>query len=53
MGRMEMAGGMGMSTPDPDDPFACGCDVDAPICACLPLWVETPEPVEATRAAQD
>jgi hypothetical protein len=25
-----------MTTPDP---FACGCDRDAPICACLPLWV--------------
>ena len=27
-----------MTTPDP---FACACDVDSPVCACLPLWVET------------
>jgi hypothetical protein len=20
--------------------FDCGCDPDAPICACLPLWAE-------------
>jgi hypothetical protein len=26
-----------MSAPDP---FACACDPDAPVCACLPLWIE-------------
>jgi hypothetical protein len=25
-----------MTTPDP---FTCACDVDSPVCACLPLWV--------------
>lgn len=33
------------------DPFACACDPDAPMCACLPLWVE-PDTDEVPDADQ-
>jgi ParB-like chromosome segregation protein Spo0J len=39
--------------PDPDVLYDCGCDPDAPVCACLPLWASTTENEPMPRQPQD